>query len=799
MDDTYGAVDVSYMKKAAALGDPFACLHQRILVLPNRPAPSGFRQFEVDAYWPKEVSDSGSSKYSRSRTSKKRRSSSSTSTGPPANKSSSKSLANEVAASKKERKQQRQSSSSATSKRTASQVDGEKPATKRPSSKQRMEALMSKEEMSASILQAKKRVVAAATHRVPSRRVGKTLGAASGTDMKISSKSSKATSSTKSAGGGGGGGGGGADCVTLPTKSAAEIALQKLQRESKAAAAAESGMHATPLLLSPTQPLQLPQPPPTQNNVPLSPRASKTASMLASKVVGKNSVPASMIPTLRAKVSRAYVVINETLSRRISIPPSGASQAAQVLKEVADSVQGALVIREESGMIDSLSHIVDKFLKLDSSKNEIVTPSLMCLSSLCRRFSQLADLGHGSAAVASAEAAAAPPTLCSMIACQALLQLSIRCVVHLHDLVSKQPSNEALESGVPRLAASAHLLKGLAEYCTLTSDPPTPRELKSRDMFVVGGGATVLLALSQSNLKTTSRPARVALANFDMKDLELIASTGFELEHTCQLTIDPLAATLSTMASGALKAEMSKRNKQKHRAQAILRKQSEAKEASKRTLEERQEKLEQWLGKRDEEQLESREKWKQRDQKQKAMLAAKLEADKERYALDKQQRALAAEEYRQKMLLKYQEQKQAAREREAALAESEEMATQQKREEAESKVESWLKNKRETMREERGRQLQSHRTAHRKNMKNLRHINAKSFGNTDFSDPASRQVVPGSGYVAQSIGGAKLVVGRREGGKAGGRKQQHLYGGKEKASKQGGDPLSFGVMGTSIR
>ena len=103
------------------------------------------------------------------------------------------------------------------------------------------------------------------------------------------------------------------------------------------------------------------------------------------------------------------------------------------------------------------------------------------------------------------------------------------------------------------------------------------------------------------------------------------------------------------------------------------------------------------------------------------------------------------------------------------------------------------------MREERGRQLQSHRTAHRKNMKNLRHINAKSFGNTDFSDPASRQVVPGSGYVAQSIGGAKLVVGRREGGKARGRKQQHLYGGKEKASKPGGEPLSFGVMGTSIR
>jgi chemotaxis protein histidine kinase CheA len=448
-------------------------------------------------------------------------------------------------------------------------------------------------------------------------------------------------------------------------------------------------------------------------------------------------------------------------------------------------------------MIDSLSQMIDKFLKLDSSKNEIVTPSLMCLSSLCRRFSQIADVGQGSSAVASA----GTPMLCSMVACQALLQLSIRCVVHLHDLVSKQPSNEALESGVPRLAASAHLLKGLAEYCTLTSDPPTPHELKSRDLFVVGGGATVLLALSQSNLKTTSRPARVALANFHMNDLELLASTDFQLQNTCQLTTDPLAATLSIVASRALKAEMSKRSKQQYRAQAILRKQADAKEASKRTIEERQEKLEQWLGKRDEEQMESREKWKQRDQKQKAMLAAKLEADKERYAEDKQQRALAAEEYRQKMLLKYQEQKQAAREREAALAEAEDVAKQQKREEAESKVESWLKNKRETMREERGRQLQSHRVAHKKNMKNLRHINAKTFGNTDFSDPEARQIVPGSGYASQSIGGAKLVVRTtREGvGKGGSRKQQHLYGkGKTSAALKPGDSLSLGVMGTSI-
>jgi hypothetical protein len=41
MDANYGAVEPQYMQKSAVGGDPYSCLFQRILVLPNKPAPPG--------------------------------------------------------------------------------------------------------------------------------------------------------------------------------------------------------------------------------------------------------------------------------------------------------------------------------------------------------------------------------------------------------------------------------------------------------------------------------------------------------------------------------------------------------------------------------------------------------------------------------------------------------------------------------------------------------------------------------------------------------------------------------------
>jgi hypothetical protein len=648
-----------------------------------------------------------------------------------------------------------------------------------------------------------------------------------------------------------------ASSVLIKEKNATELALQQLQAEAQAASIPSTITSISPRKHTSSRQIAIPPAPPQHRTVPLSPRAAKVANHSVAQFTSKNSktsVPASMIPTLRAKVSRASMTIQDVLetsgaaqqkSRRDLFPTSGAAQAAEVLNEVAQSVQGALVIRDESSMIESLSNVVDVFIKSSSTKNEIVTPTLMCLASLFRRFAQLTETGHqqrsggmskssvGTTTVDTESTAATWSPIYSLGGCKELLQLSIRCVIHLHDVISKQMSNEALESGVPRLAASAHLLKGLAEYCTFTSDPPTPRELETRDLFVAGGGATALLALSQSNLKTSSRPARVALANFDMKDLAMLASPTFELNTNCQFVTDPLATSLTTMATAALEVEMTKRSKRQNRAKAVMRKHKAIRDKEKRTLEERQEKLEQWLGKRGEQEAVSREKWKEKDQQQKALLAAKLESDKARYMEERKERAETADQYRRKMLDRFQEQKQVARAREAAKADAERAAGERKREANEAKVEDWLKKKRDTMRDERDRQLASHRVSHRKNMHNLRRINNKTFGNSDWSEPidgvnklsmtaatkkprsatltntASSSIVPGSGYQAPSIGGAKLVHRSS--------RQQTVYGkgGQGRTPAPPTNPRvrptkdqfyappastpSFGITGTSLR
>ena len=46
-----GAVETRYMTESANQGNPYCCLYKRILVLPNRPAPSGFRLHEIMDYF----------------------------------------------------------------------------------------------------------------------------------------------------------------------------------------------------------------------------------------------------------------------------------------------------------------------------------------------------------------------------------------------------------------------------------------------------------------------------------------------------------------------------------------------------------------------------------------------------------------------------------------------------------------------------------------------------------------------------------------------------------------------------
>ena len=544
-----GAVEPQYMKRSASGGDPYSCLFQRILVLPNRPAPAGFRQHEVDAYWPTEnTSSKRISKKRRASKSKKKIKNNATTTAVRKNN-----LVEEIQSWRKERderkaaastttmvKQGKHSKTKATNiQRTSSEVTGgDKNHKRRP----------------APTAQTKK-----TTHRVPSRRVGKTLGKNNNTELcpKSSSINTPATAklptSTATV----------LSAAASSSRTMSEIALNKLQAEAKAAQKTTSTSPQTY-----TRPIK--PPPPPSHHVPVSPRAAKAAGKLAAaklkRANTKTNIPPSMLPTIRAKVNTCAAKVIDLLEqheqKHMSVPPSGAAQAAHVLDEIAQSVQGAIMIRDNPGMIVNMSRVVDIFVQVPSPKNEIVAPCLMALGSLCRRFAQMSEKN-----------AEAP--VYSMVGCKRLLELSIRCVVYLHDIVSKQTSNEALESGLPRLAASAHLLKGLAELCTYTSNPPTPHELESRDLFVTGGGATILLALSQSKLKTSSRPARVALANFTNEDFSMLASPNFELQSGCQLKSDPLALNITTIASAALEVETNKRNKQQRRSISASKKQKE--------------------------------------------------------------------------------------------------------------------------------------------------------------------------------------------------------------------------------
>jgi hypothetical protein len=791
MDTPCGAVEPQYMKKSASGGDPYSCLFQRILVLPNRPAPAGFRQHEVDAYWPTEnTSSKRISKKRRASKSKKKIKNNATTTTVRKNN-----LVEEIQSWRKERderkaaastttmvKQDKHSKTKATNiKRTSSEVtDGDKNHKRRPTP----------------TAQTKK-----TTHRVPSRRVGKPLGKNNNTELcpKPSSITTPATANpptpTATV----------LSAAASSSRTMSEIALNKLQAEAKAAQTTTSTSPQTY-----TRPIK--PPPPPSHHVPVSPRAAKAAGKLAAaklkRANTKTNIPPSMLPTIRAKVNTCAAKVNDLLEqheqKHMSVPPSGAAQAAHVLDEIAQSVQGAIMIRDNPGMIVNMSRVVDIFVQVPSPKNEIVAPCLMALGSLCRRFAQMAEKNNNNSSSSSSSGGRSngPQTnaeapVYSMVGCKRLLELSIRCVVYLHDIVSKQTSNEALESGLPRLAASAHLLKGLAEYCTYKSNPPTPHELESRDLFVTGGGATILLALSQSKLKTSSRPARVALANFTNEDFSLLASPSFELQSGCQLKSDPLALNITTIASAALEVEMNKRNKQQRRSISASKKQKEQEKKNnpKLLLEERQQKLAQWLGSRGEQNAVDRESWKERDRQQKALLATKLESDKARYAKEKLDRAEQAETYRQNMLLKFTQQKALKMQREEASKAAEEAAERQKTEANQAKVESWLKKKRDTMRGERGKQLQNNRTTYRKNMKDLNRRKQQKFGNTNLAGTAGAGpstdkglIVPGSGFLAKRIGGSKLA-------KSKGGQHQHLYGGPAQSKVEDKAVLSFGITG----
>ena len=850
MDEKGGAVEPQYMKKSAVGGDPYACLFQRILVLPNRPPPPGFRQFEVDAYWPKDNNNNSCNSSSSARISKKRRTSKSNkkkkinATVTTTNKNA---LVHEIQSWRKERDDRKEA---ATAKTKLLTNQANKQPANQNNSKHNSTAIkcISKGDNNMQRPPPPNKKNATIAHRVPSRRVGKTTVRKQFSqqqqheeeqqeqqlDLVTSDLPSKPLNIIPNSLH--------VDTVkhTLPHTSvlaptptsvpttqeiALEMALKNLQNEAKAANCTTSSAKTKQSEIHALH----------GKGSLLSPRVAKPG--LYRKTPGLNSktnVPSSMLPTIKTKVIKASLIISDILiqqqkEKQTSVPPSGAAQATEILHDIAQSVQGAAMIRDTPHLMSGLSQLVDAFVVMVSPKNEVVIPSLMALSSLCRRFAQITErmVAPQQPTTDQTDRNDSPnPLVYALTGVKMLLQLSIRCVVHLHHVVlSKQSSNQAIETGVPRLAATTHLLKGLAEYCcSCTSNLPTEKELQKRHLFITGGGVVALLALSQSHLKTSSRPARVALAHFDTNDLVMLAAPEFQLQNDCQLKTDPLARQITDMASSALQVERDKRNQQQRRGQLGLRKQKDIrnKNNSQQELEQRQQKLAKWLGKRGEQNAVDRDTWKERDREQKALLAMKLESDKIRYAKEKLERSEAAEAYRKDMLVKFQEQKLKKRERAEAIAVAEEITAKKKEAATQAKVEGWLKKKHETMREQREQELNKNRVAHRKNMKHLRKRNNETYGHSDFSDPQERRningttvkrkpvppsvgtrapqshsVVPASGsrLAARSVGGSKLL--KRS---AGGGRHQKLYGAaKDEFYKApSASPPNFGITGHKL-
>ncbi len=505
--------------------------------------------------------------------------------------------------------------------------------------------------------------------------------------------------------------------------------------------------------------------------------------------------------------------------------PSGAAQSARVLQEVSgDSAQGALAVAASAGLVTQLACICGRFAQY-ATTHEVVAPSLLTLAHVCRRLAQQQS--------PQPQQRPAP----ALFNAPFLLRAAVHCAIQLSYAETLAAAEDAsggatmtttgsvvlgVEARITRLAATARLLKGLADwFCaaggsgaafksihrasksapTSSSDgissPKRPtttlvapavaaagaeesRTAASsggKDFFIAGGGATALLALSGSTLRAVARPARVALAStLDLVDLARMAQPTFELDAGCPL-VDTVsghllllkkqapeagvvdgeesgattteldcqgnllraaaASDLLTKAAAALSQETAKREASAQRDRGAIaghRKKAQAANpvaAREAQLAQRQKKLEAWLGKRDEKAKATRAQQRAANASNRASEEARRESLAAERHEERARRSAAAEQYRLDLLERHAEAKRKQAAAREAQREAEAAASENKKAASQEKVEQWLAKKRAAMKVERERELSRQRAAHRKNMRYLRKMNARTFGGHD--------------------------------------------------------------------
>jgi hypothetical protein len=417
-----------------------------------------------------------------------------------------------------------------------------------------------------------------------------------------------------------------------------DASCEKVTRDTEKA---ELTKHPTPI----AEP-----PPPSQ--VPPSPRAVKTARSLRGRNTG--GITASLVSVMRAKVKKAALSIFS--------PDESKVHAATILRNIAETNEGAIAICTAKDLVPALLDICESGPVLTGkSEPGVLELCLHTLTGVCNSCTRMQRSDH---------------------ILQRFLQSAVKCTMLLV-CTSLQGGGEL----VGPLAAVAILLNSLSDLSLSTG----------KEMFLRGGGVTILLALSNHDSKIVARPARRALAAYDETDFDELQSPSFQLLPSCPLMVGGGAAALARMASEALVVESAKRATRKKRELALVKQRSQQQaRGPQRALAQRASKLEEWIEQRNLKFEVEKEAWKMREEEKRVLDKGSEKRRAQREMEERRLREIAAEEYSQRLHRKHKEQRIKRQETLESERKHAEEDYARKKKLSNEKVKQWMERKKTT-------------------------------------------------------------------------------------------------------
>jgi hypothetical protein len=257
--------------------------------------------------------------------------------------------------------------------------------------------------------------------------------------------------------------------------------------------------------------------------------------------------------------------------------------------------------------------------------------------------------------------------------------------LHSHtDTIGKTYEVSAM---IEAVASATVVLKSLVEFFQRSES-----QASAQHNFVVAGGLHVLLILSYCTLKRAGRIARVILQRFELKELMQLQSSSMNLDFPIAI----IESDIMNHFEPAMKEETLKRIERSRRESAVVR--NIAKEANQATpktqdADERRERLNSWLDKREAQTAEERRKFQQQKLHDEEVQKEIDRLAQEKFKVEAQTRAAIAEKQRMLLFARHDESKKGEYEmkrRELLLLEEE---TRRREEENEGTMKSWLQLK----------------------------------------------------------------------------------------------------------